>query len=144
MAKNYTKENLIFGVLVVAAAWWYFSPTKATIEPAARALAEQREDMLCKQSLDCFASKYQGRAGTDCRGPVERLAKNSFEWTTGALDARFPRAKWLDQSASTVTYVGDTIKFQNGFGAWIIHTVECDYDPQARVVLGVRANAGQL
>lgn len=144
MAKNYAKENLILGGLVIAAAWWYFSPTKATVEPAAQAVAKQQEDAACKESLDCFASEYQGRAGVDCRGPIEHLAKNNFEWTTGAFEARFPRARWLDQSAKTITYVGDTIKFQNGFGAWVIHTVECDYDPQAKTVLAVRATPGQL
>ena len=43
-----------------------------------------------------------------------------------------------------VTYVGDKIKFQNGFGAWVLSVYECDYNIPARIVLDVRAAAGRV
>ena len=45
---------------------------------------------------------------------------------------------------SKVTYVGDKIKFQNGFGAWQFATYACDYDPIADDVLNVDASLGRL
>ena len=32
-----------------------------------------------------------------------------------------------DRKTGTVTYIGDQIKFQNGFGAWIQHTYQCEF-----------------
>ncbi|WEJ36260.1 hypothetical protein [Sinorhizobium prairiense] len=144
--KNYAADNLVWGTILLVLAYWYFSsgeePNPA--DTAATTAALEKKDAECAADLDCWASKWQARAGLDCQEPVQRLAKNNFEWTDGWTEPKLPRALWLDQSEKTVTYVGDKIKFQNGFGAWIIHTYECDYDPTTRTVLSVRANPGQL
>lgn len=106
--------------------------------------AKRREEDRCTSDLDCYASKYQGQAGKDCRRSIEKMARNNFEWTNGTFEPILPRAVWLNKSRKLITYVGDRIKFQNGFGAWIIHTYECDYSPEDRRVLAVRASPGQL
>jgi hypothetical protein len=79
-----------------------------------------------------------------CKGPVERLAKNNFEWTDGLLEPKFSHYRWKNQSTGIITYIGDKIKFQNGFGAWIFHTYECDLDASGETVLEVRAQPGRL
>ncbi|ASP77722.1 hypothetical protein CDO27_06915 [Sinorhizobium meliloti] len=144
--KNYAAENLIWGAILLVGAYWYFGWGKdpSPAERASAAAASEREEAECTADLDCWASKWQVRAGRDCQEPIQRLAKNNFEWTDGWSEPKLPRALWLNQSQKTVTYVGDKIKFQNGFGAWIIHTYECDYDPTNHTVLGVRARPGQL
>ncbi|RVH25073.1 hypothetical protein [Sinorhizobium meliloti] len=143
--KNYAAENLVWGAILLAGAYWYFfTGDEEPTQNAAAKAATEREDAACAADLDCWASKWQVRAGRDCQEPIQRLAKNDFEWTDGWAEPKLPRALWLNQNQKTVTYVGDKIKFQNGFGTWVIHTYECDYDPTTHTVLSVRASPGQL
>jgi hypothetical protein len=103
-----------------------------------------RADPACRSDLRCWAEKGLVGASVRCRSNVERLAKNDFQWTDGWLEMKFSRYRWRDQASGTVTYVGDKIKLQNGFGAWQNHIYECDYDQSGERVLGVRAFAGRL
>ncbi|MDR6954742.1 hypothetical protein J2X65_004118 [Ancylobacter sp. 3268] len=142
--KNYTLENIIlFPVLAVGIYWWFFSGP-STSERAKPSVTQEQVDKECSLDIKCWASKWQAEAGIDCRGPIQRLAKNNFEWTDGLADPKLPKAQWLDAQGKNIRYFGSAIKFQNGFGAWIIHTYECDYDPVSRQVLAVRAYPGQL
>lgn len=52
--------------------------------------------------------------------------------------------RWLDEKAGTLTYIGDKIQFQNGFGAWQTHIYECDYNPATESALSVSARPGRL
>ena len=83
-------------------------------------------------------------AGFRCEEPVERLAKWSHKWIDGVLEPKFGSFRWKDKDRGTLTYLGDRIQFQNGFGAWQDYVYECDYDPTAEVVLDVRAHPGHL
>ena len=104
---------------------------------------QQLADAKCKTEVNCWAKQHSARASVECRPYVERLAKNNFEWADGWTEAKFPRAR-ISKNGALITYVGDAIKFQNGFGAWIYHTYECDYDPTGQQVLAVRAFPGRL
>lgn len=101
-------------------------------------------DAECRQTLQCWAEKHNATAAVRCRRPVEMLAKNSFEWTDGALEPKFSHYRWKNQATGEVTYIGDKIKYQNGFGAWIFHTYECDLDASGEQVTDVRASPGQI
>ena len=79
-----------------------------------------------------------------CQDPIEKLAKNRAEWTDSHWHLKFNRFRWKDERQGVITYIGDKIKFQNGFGAWIFHTYECDYDTQNEMTLAVRAQPGRL
>ncbi|MOA61092.1 hypothetical protein D3C78_1861450 [compost metagenome] len=83
-------------------------------------------------------------ASVSCKKPVERLAKYSARWTDGTFDMKFSHYRWKNQEQGTVTYIGDKIEFQNGFGAFQKHIYECDFNPASEQVLAVRANPGQL
>ena len=67
-------------------------------------------------------------------------------WTDGWLEKKFSHYRWRDQEAGILTYIGDKIRFQNGFGAWQNHVYECDVTiPGSRpFVLEVRAQPGRL
>jgi hypothetical protein len=114
--------------------------TKLATENAAKA----EKDAACRKDLTCWAERSSVRAGVYCRDPVERLAINSFEWIDGWLEPKFSHYKWADRSKGVVTFIGDRIKFQNGFGASTIHVYECDYDTIGERVLTVRAKPGRL
>jgi len=101
-------------------------------------------DAACAQDLQCWSEKHQIAAGVHCDDHVERLAAYSAKWTDGAFESKFSRSRWLDKDKGYVTFIGDTIQFQNGFGAMENQIYECDFDPATRTVLGVRARPGRL
>lgn len=108
------------------------------------ALTEADKEMACRHDLQCWGDKGTIAAGTFCDGPVERLAKYAHQWTDGWLEPKFSRFRWKDREKGHVTYIGDKIQFQNGFGAFQNYIYECDFDPVANKVLDVRARAGKL
>jgi hypothetical protein len=106
--------------------------------------AKQAEDEKCGADLHCFAEKHSIEASFACRPYVERLAKNNFEWIDSWYEPKFSHYKWKDKKSQTVTYAGDKIKFQNGFGAWVLSVYACDYNVTSRRVVDVRASQGRL
>ena len=100
--------------------------------------------LACPKDIECWGQKHASAASAGCAPLVERLAKFQFEWTSRWTDQRFPRARWLDQTKGQMTYIGDAIKFQNGFGAWQYHTYFCDFDPSTGRVLRVNSQPGRL
>ncbi len=102
------------------------------------------EELACKQDLQCWGEKHSIAASVRCDSYVEKLAKYSFEWTDGMLEPKFSHFRWKNKDQAIVTYIGDKIKFQNGFGAWQNSIYECDYDTATESVLDVRAEAGRM
>ena len=105
---------------------------------------EQREDMTCRMDLQCWGDKHSLEATFACQGYVESLALHTHEWTDGFLESKFSHFRWSDSSKGVVTYMGDKIMFQNGFGAWVPHRYWCDYDALNKQVLDVRAQSGRM
>ena len=101
-------------------------------------------DAECMETLQCWGEKNIIMAGAYCQTPIEKMAKYTHEWTDGFTTPRFSHYRWKDQSTGVVTYIGDQIKMQNGFGAWSHYTYECDFAPQNNLVLDVRAQQGRL
>lgn len=105
--------------------------------------AEAEKEAACKLDISCIAERTMPEAITLCSPEIERLARNDFEWTGWSI-GRFSRYRWKNKSKGIVTYIGDQIKFQNGFGAWIYHTYECDFDTNSRTPISVKARQGRL
>lgn len=106
--------------------------------------AQEISDAECRLSLECWGERHSIRAAILCDDHIANLARNNYEWTDGWLEPKFSRYRWNDRAAGELTYIGDKIQFQNGFGAWIIHTYECDLSGDGQTPLAVRAEPGQL
>jgi len=124
------------------------SPSRTSVTPKEKPkkTAEQlaAETEVCKKDLSCWAEKFNVASSVRCPKYVERLAKYDYEWTDGMLDMKFSHYRWKDQSKGVVTYIGDKIKFQNGFGAWQNYIYECDFDTLSKAVVDVRARSGRI
>ena len=75
------------------------------------------------------------------------MALYDFEWTDGFLGSKLTHYRWMaagGKERGVITYVGNEVKFQNGFGAWLPMIYECDYDPNNSLLLDVRIEAGRL
>lgn len=120
--------------------------TKATSEKKPQKTPEQiaEENAACKLNLQCWGDRHISSPGFMCKKYIEKLAKYSFEWTDGIFETKFSKFKWKNQNLGYLTYVGDKIKFQNGFGAWQNMIYSCDIDPETGKVMGVLALPGRL
>ena len=98
----------------------------------------------CRQSAACWGDEHMVMAASACAPVVERLAQYAHEWTDGFLGFKFSRYRWSDKDRGVVTYIGDEIRFQNGFGAWQNYVYECDYNPSTESVEDVRAAPGRM
>ncbi len=106
--------------------------------------ADRTAESQCRGDLSCWGDRHSIRAGVTCEDYIERLAKYSHEWTDGILEPKFSHFRWANQEAGIVTYIGDKVRFQNGFGAWQNMTYECDYDPSTQGVVDARAQPGRI
>ena len=98
----------------------------------------------CRRDLQCWGDENISAASIYCRRHVERLAEYEFKWTDAWYERKFSRFRWRDQSAGHITFLGDKVMFQNGFGAYRHHVYACDFDPATKAVLNVSALPGRL
>lgn len=119
---------------------------KAKAEEEARLakLEKEQEERECRESIECWGKRNIGEASIACDGPIERFAQYDYEWTEGFFGEKFSRAIWTDRKAGHIKYVGDQIKFQNGFGAWQNYRYACYFDTISREVLNVEVFSGRL
>jgi hypothetical protein len=111
-------------------------------QPTAEALA--REEARCARDLHCLGARYLPDATVACTSVVERLAKKNFEWFDEWDKPKFSNYRWKNRECAVISYLGDKIKFQNDFGAWIPSVYECDFDTKANSVVDVRVNGGEI
>jgi hypothetical protein len=109
-------------------------------------IAEQKriEEENCKNSLSCWAKKNDFNVEISSRKRIERFAKYDFRWVDSWTRPKFSYYKWLNVKEGTITYIGDAIQFQNGFGAWQNYIYEVDYDPSFDEVIDVRIMPGRF
>ncbi|MDP2747970.1 hypothetical protein [Pseudomonas sp.] len=138
------KEQLIglVGLVVIIAI--AFKACSGGDDKEETAAAPKVDDATCRKDLQCWGDKHSISAGVYCDDPIESLAKFSVRWTDGMLEPKFSHFRWLNQEQGTVTFIGDKIEFQNGFGAYQGHIYECDLNPATNQVLDVRARPGRL
>ena len=117
--------DLFRGEIPVDLANWG-SPTEAE--------AEAGKDLACRQDLQCWGEKHIADVEITCASLIERMAKYDHEWTDGWLERKIDRWQWKDRDAGSVSYRGDKVKFQNGFGAWQPMSYWCHYDHAASTV----------
>ncbi len=137
-----TAKESMLGLLIVAAIGWGVVSLSSSDEASTEVPA--MTDAQCQADLQCWGNKHTAAVGIVCDDHVEKLAQFSFEWTDGALEPKFSHFRWKDQAKGLLTYVGDSLKLQNGFGAWGNYVYECDFDPVNRQVMAVRAEPGQI
>lgn len=128
------EAKAIFAAAEPQAAEVWAKEKQAADERAAKALsdAEEAKESACKNDLQCWGPRHIWFADTACAPLIEAYAKFDFEWTDG-WGEKFDRARL--EGDGRITYLGNDIKFQNGFGVWSIMNYECTYDPATKRAL---------
>ena len=128
---------LIGGILV-------YESIPGSRRPTTAAVAAAKAEAACPADLQCWGERHMAMAVVLCTEPIENLSQYAAEWTGSFLDPTFKRWRWHGKAAGTITYIGDRIQYQNGFGAWQPARYECDYDPANERVLAARATPGRV
>ena len=91
---------------------------------------ESKEALICRRDLQCWGEKHSFAAILTCQPIIESYAKYDYEWVDGLFEPKLTRFRWNDRRAGTLSYTGNKVKFQNGFGAWQRMTYWCHFDPE--------------
>lgn len=109
------------------------------------AVVSAQEVTNCQHDLDCTIGSQLNQAKAACRSAIERRSKWDFRWT--ATLGVFDGYRWNPKHSSTrgrVDFLGDSVEFQNGFGAWINYSYICTYDARNGIIVGVEMRPGHL
>lgn len=113
-------------------------------EAAAQAAPEPKPVECKADDLQCLGDKGTITAGLFCPDKIERLAKHSVKWTDGFFETKFSHFRWRNKEKGEITYIGDKVQFQNGFGAFTNMVYECDIAADNETVMAVRVKDGML
>lgn len=121
-----------FGLVIILAI--------AGFDPKKNALSDEE----CAKTLQCLADKHAIDAIVACQPIIERKANFDFKWTDGMTSGpKFDLYKWANKDKGIITYAGDKIKFQNGFGAWSPMKYVCNFDTNTGKALQATAAPGR-
>ena len=67
---------------------------------------------------------------------LRSVAKWDFGWDEGSKDSRFTQYRTNVKSPGVLTNISHKAKLQNGFGGYQHIALTCDYDTQAKKVVG--------
>jgi hypothetical protein len=92
-------------------------------------------EAACKKDLQCWSDRHKIDAVVRCTRAIEAKLRFSHEWTDGVMNPRFARIGWKDPLKGHMTFFGDQLRVQNGFGATQKAEYGCVYDPASGTVL---------
>ena len=142
-------ENIIASVVfIIVIGWIALSPSnepEPTADPVVKTPEQIEQELIaCRSDIDCWGVKHRAEANIQCDDHIEKQAAFDYEWTNSFMDLKFPQYRWLDQPHGWITYRGDSIKFQNEYGAWSNAIYECDFDTTKNLVISVRVQLGKI
>jgi len=91
-----------------------------------------------KGNISWLKKEYSPKIDLMCGKAVELHAKNSYRWTNGTFESKFPTLISHKSKNGFIIAYGEDIQFQNGFGAWQNMVYECTYDALNEEVFSVR------
>lgn len=98
----------------------------------------------CKKSLKCWSMQNELNAIMKCQSSVDRFAKYSTEWTDSITKPIFKGNEWANEKEGIIRYLGDTVKFQNGFGAWTNMIYMCEFNPATSMITHIEVKEGKI
>lgn len=126
------------------ATWYALLDARKREEEERVAAAKAAERAACRADFTCWGRDRRVDAEIRCKREIERQARYAHEWNTSWTEPMFSRFRWRDEKAGVMTYYGDRLRFQNGFGAWANMSYSCDYDTERDVAVQIRVEEGRL
>jgi len=114
------------------------SAPSVSSEPPAKTDAE------CRTDIQCWSEKNKIEATVSCQQEIGHRSLHDIKWTDSMGDPVFSQLAWGDERHSSITYIGDKVEFQNGFGAFTPMTYYCTYDPASKQITSLNVVEGRL
>lgn len=120
--------------------------SSAPTAPAAAADPKPAEptDVECAKDLHCAGEKHSIHASVYCKDKIEARAAHDVKWSDGMFSPSMSRYRWGNKDHTSITYIGDKVAFQNGFGAFTPMTYFCTVDVATDAILDVQVMEGRL
>ncbi len=138
--------GLALGVVLIVATPTIFkylpAPKNTNTTKAVAAVTDYRT--ACGTDGSCYLNNgdFKVYMTVNCSAAIERMAKYDFDWVT--WDDWFPKVVWADAEHTILKFSGDSIKLQNGFGAFIPHSYSCQVRTRDASVVSVELEAGRF
>ncbi|MDV0602844.1 hypothetical protein RZO85_24540 [Raoultella ornithinolytica] len=100
--------------------------------------------IICSNTdTQCNFERNLAEASGKCKPLIERSAKYDFEWTDGMFDSIFSHGR-IDAKKDEFTFIGDKVKFANGFNAKTTMTYACTMNLKTKEITDFRISEGKL
>ncbi|EKZ3214043.1 hypothetical protein REO66_003651 [Salmonella enterica] len=91
----------------------------------------------------CLYNEYLPVASYPCKKRIERFSKYDYEWEGGFSGIVFTRIS-NNAKNNEIIFIGDQLKFTNGFGAKVNMIYSCTYNIKTKSVVDVDVAEGRL
>ncbi|WP_078000337.1 hypothetical protein [Edwardsiella tarda] len=134
--------GFIFIIALIAIGWYFIGgDSKDSTKPTN---STQKTTQECATNDgECLFNKYLFDAITSCKPLVERSAKYEYEWTDGMLTPAFSHYR-LNAKDHQMTFIGDKVKFANGFNAKSTMIYSCTINLKTKKVIDFNIEQGKL
>jgi hypothetical protein len=106
------------------------------------AAKQRKEDEACIADVSCWAKRHLQEASRVCSTAIEQQARFDYRWEAMRPD-RFTSAI-MHNNGQQISFIGNALKLQNGFGAWLPYSYNCRYDIGTKAVVAVEINEGRM
>jgi hypothetical protein len=110
----------------------------------AKTASDTKDQDDCEDRIACIVEEHKNAAQVACNPAIEDMGNYTSRWTNSWYEPRYSHIYLNLEQENTLTMFGDSIEFQNAFGAWAKVSYVCVYDFVSRKVLTVSGEAGRL
>ncbi|CAH5825241.1 hypothetical protein [Klebsiella pneumoniae] len=144
-ARNVGKETAqgCLGLVILVAVLYFFFGGSDDDKGDAKAKATTQQKECSANDSQCIFDRYIAAAAGPCKQLIEKSAKYDYEWTDGFLELPFSHMR-NDPANHQMTFIGDKVKFTNGFNAKSTMTYYCTFDYQTKQVVDLKLENGKL
>lgn len=131
-------KGLIFLAVLGSLAYWYFGSDDDAVakEPV-------KEKVCAANDGQCIFDKYLVDAIVACQRPIQERSKYEYEWTDTMFEHVFSRYVNKPEKHQIV-FIGDRLKFTNGFNAKVNMTYSCTFDTKSQQPVDYNVAEGRL
>lgn len=129
-------KGFIVLLILIGGGYWYFSGEDDAKEPP-------KVKTCAANDGQCVFDAHLVDAIMVCKSPIESRSKYDYEWTNGAFGNIFSRYLNAPEK-NQITYLGDTLKFTNGFNAKVNMTYSCTLDTKSNQLVDFKVNEGRF
>jgi len=131
-------KGLVFLAILGSIGYWYFSgDDDAAIKEPAKA------KVCAANDGQCVFDAHLVDALVACKTPIQERSKYDYEWTNGTFENIFSR--YINQpDKHQIIYMGDKLKFTNGFNAKLNMTYSCTFDTKSNQAVDYKVTEGRL